>query len=75
MNEHRIALDVSKRPAAAPAAHIRKGDMNGTTLDVAITDSGAPLDLTDLEATLVAKLPDGTLYEVDGAVSGNTATF
>jgi hypothetical protein len=75
MNEQHIALDVSKRPRTAHVVHIRQGDKNGTILAVAITDNGAPLDLTGLEATLVAKLPDGTLYEVDGEVSGNTATF
>ena len=75
MNTQTMTLDVSKQPATAHTVHIRQGDMNGTVLAIDITDNGAPLDLTGLEATLVAKLPDGTLYEVDGEVSGNTAAF
>ena len=75
MNEQHITLDVSKQPATASVVHIRQGDKNGTVLAIDITDNGAPLDLAGLEATLVAKLPDGTLYEVDGTVSWNTATF
>ena len=75
MNEQHIALDVSKRPATAQVVHIRQGDRNGTALAAAITDNGAPLDLTGLEAALVAKLPDGALYEADGEVSGDVATF
>lgn len=75
MNEQKITLDISKRPATAHVVRIRQGDKNGTVLDAAITDSGQPLDLTGLGATLVAKLPDGTLYEVDGEVSGSIAEF
>ena len=75
MNEQRMALDVSKRPATAPVVRIRQGDRNGTVIDVAITDNGQPLDLTGLGATLAVKLPDGALYEVDGDVSGSIAAF
>lgn len=75
MNTQTISLDISKRPDTAPVVRIRQGDENGTTLAVAIEDNGQPLDLTGLGATLVAKLPDGSLYESDGAVSGNVAEF
>ena len=75
MNTQRITLDVSKRPAAAPVVRLRQGDENGTQLAARVTGNGQPLDLTGLDATLVAKLPDGSLYEVDGEVSGNTAVF
>ena len=75
MNEQRMALDVSKRHPAAHIVRIRQGDENGTTLSVAIERNGQPLDMTGLEAALVAKLPDGTLYEVGGEVSGNIAEF
>lgn len=75
MNEQRLSLDVSKRPATAQVVHLREGDANGTVLAVEILDGGAPADLDGCGATLAAKLPDGSLYEVDGTVLGSTASF
>lgn len=75
MNEQRLSLDLSKRPATAQVVRIRQGDRSGTVLSVAITDNGQPLDLAGLDAELVAKLPDGALYLAEGEVSGSTAVF
>ena len=75
MNEQRLKLDLSKRPATAQVIHLREGDANGTSLDVEILDNGVPADLQGCGATLAVKLPDGTLYEVDGTLSGSTVTF
>lgn len=76
MNTQTIALDVSKRPRVAPVLYIRNGDMNATTLEAAMFDGGAPLDLTGYGVKLCIALPDGThSYEVAGTASDNEATF
>lgn len=76
MNTQTIALDVSKRPKVAPVLHIRHGDKNATTLEAAMFDNGAPLDLAGYSVELCMALPDGeSSYEVTGTASGNEATF
>lgn len=75
MNTQRISLDISKRPTTAQVIRIRQGDKNGTVLSAEIADNGQPLDLTGLDAQMIAKLPDGALYLTEGSVSGSTATF
>ncbi len=75
MNTQRIQLDISKRPCIAPVVRLRQGDRNGTILAVDVTDNGEAADLSGLDATLLATLPDGSMYQAAGTVSGSTATF
>ena len=57
MNEQRIALDLSKRLTAKPTVYIGRGDRHGTTVVATVTESGIPLDMDGMAATL--KLPLG----------------
>ena len=76
MNTQTIQLDVGKRPAAMPSLIIGQGDKAGTTLACELYDNGQALSLTGLNVKFAMRLPHQRgYYEVDGTVSGNTATF
>lgn len=76
MNTQTIQLDVSKSPAIAPVLHLGQGDANGTTLVVELYDNSAALSMSGKAARLCIQQPrKAGYYEVDGTVSGSTATF
>lgn len=76
MNTQTISLDVSKAPAIMPVLRMRKGDKNGTTLNVNLYDGGTALSLSGYTVKFRMRLPhDAGTYEATGNVSGNVATF
>lgn len=76
MNEQTIALDVSKRPGAAPTVYLGQGDRSGTTLRCEVYDGGEALPLSGMAARLKVRRPGGGgVYSCEGSVSGNVATF
>jgi hypothetical protein len=58
MNTQRIALDLSKRMTVKPTVYIGRGDRRGTTVVATVTESGLPLGLGGMTATLALPLGD-----------------
>ena len=58
MNEQRIALDLSKRLTVKPTVYVGRGDRHGTTIVTTVTESGLPLDMDGMAATLALPLGD-----------------
>lgn len=76
MNTQSFSFDVSKQPLATPVLYLGQGDKNGTTIEAAIYDNGAPLALTNYSVRFSMRLPDDvSYYSVNGTVSGNVATI
>lgn len=75
LDVQRISLDISKRPTPQQV-RLGQGDANGTQLIADIFDDGVAYILEDYDVRLEMRLPAGDMYySVDGAKSGNTATF
>ena len=58
MNTQRIALDLSKRLTVKPTVYVGRGDRRGTTVVATVTESGIPLDMDGMAATLALPLGD-----------------
>ena len=69
MNEQRIALDLSKRLSVKPTMDVGRGDRHGTTIGATVTESGIPLDMDGMAATLALPLGDAAC-----TVDGDTIT-
>lgn len=69
MNEQRIALDLSKRLSTKPTVYVGRGDHNGTTVVASVTESGLPLQMDGMTATLALPLGDAPC-----TVSGDAIT-
>lgn len=70
-----ISLDISKQPTPQQV-RLGQGDANATQLVVSIFDDGETYSLDDYTVRLSLRLPnDGGYYNVNGAKSGNVATF
>ena len=76
MNTQSITLDVSKQPQTTPVLHLGQGDMNGTSLAVALFDNGQALALSGYTVRFSMRLPGGEhYYSVNGTAQDNVATF
>lgn len=75
MDVRHMTLDVSKQPTDQRTVRVGEKDRNGTTLVIAITDHGEPLQIGDLTASLLVKLSEDDVYEFPGTASGSTAAF
>lgn len=70
-----ISLDISKQPTPQQV-RLGQGDANATQLIVSVFDDGEVYSLDDYTVRLSLRLPnDGGYYNVNGAKSGNVATF
>lgn len=69
MNTQRIALDLSKRLSTKPTIYVGRGDRRGTTIVATVTESGLPLDMDGMTATLALPLGDAPC-----TVSGDAIT-
>lgn len=76
MNEQSISLDLKKNPVPVPVLYLGQGDLNGTTLKVAITDNGSNFNLSGYDVKLCIRQPlHAGYYECDGTSASNVATF
>ena len=73
MNVHRISLDLNKLGGAGGVLRVSATDRRGTVVEVSVTDGGAPVDLTGLDATLVGRLAAGGTLSVPCSVAGSVA--
>ena len=76
MNTQSFSLDLRKNPVPVPVLYLGQGDVNGTNINVSITDNGEAFDLTAYAVKLCIRQPLANgYYEVDGTVAGNVASF
>lgn len=73
MSTRRMTLDLSKQFMATQTVYIGLGDVDGTTIVVAVNDNGTPADISDMDAMLCARTPGGPVT-LPCAVSGNHVT-
>lgn len=77
MNSQHIELDISKQDSFQ-CVTIGQGDSGGTTIEAAIYDNGAPVDLSGCAVCFVALLPDKRHYvrqELAAVESGNVIEY